>query len=910
MDKSLFRYIWRHSRRDQLIIFAVVLASLPFYFASLDLPRRIVNEAIQGKAFEGGRETVRFLDLGLAPPSWLGGARIQFFEGFDVSRMGLLFGLSGLFLFYVLINGGFKFWINLAKGALGERMLRRMRFELFSYVLRFAPDTLRTVRSSEAATIIKDEVEPIGGFIGDAFVLPLFLGTQAATALIFILVQSVWLGLLAAAMVGVQFTVIPRLRRELLRLGKQRQLASRRLAGRVGEVVDGMEAVHVHDAHRWERAEIGDRLFHLFDLRYKIYRRKFMVKFLNNLLAQVTPFLFYAIGGYFALTGRLDIGQLVAVIGAYRELPPPLKELIDWDQQRLDVQVKYDQVVQYFAAEKLLPDGEPATDDADGPLEGPLKAEGLMIADPHGGTLVEGAAIELPLPARVGLLSEGAPTAGLFARVLAGRSRDYGGTVAFGERHLADLPPGLIGQRFAYAGVEPVLFPGSLRDNLVYGLRRRPPDLTPEQRKAEARRIMEAMRTGNPVESVEGPWIDCARAGASDLDDLDRLLIEALHRIGLGEDLYRFGLAGRVDPARDPDLPPRLIEARLRLRERLAAQNMADLVEPFDPARFNRQATVAENLLFGVPTSRALLGRDLAEHPAFRGALDAADLTRDLVRMGERIAETMTEIFRGLPQGHPLFEQFSFLGADELPDYEALLTRRRSTARRMARREDETRLLALPLAYIEPRHRLGLLDDAMRERLVAGRDTVRAALEKGGDPGVAFYEPDDVNGAAPVRDNLLFGRVNQTAANAQARVMEMVSAVVDELDLRVAVERVGLDHQVGPAGRLLSAPQRACVNLVRCIVKRPDVFVVDGGLAPLGEARARAVLKILLDGFAERTLFVTLANERDAEGFDALIRFGGGGATVDIVHDQAGTEPAVEVVEERKVAKVASRVAS
>ena len=28
----------------------------------------------------------------------------------------------------------------------------------------------------------------------------------------------------------------------------------------------------------------------------------------------------------------------------------------------------------------------------------------------------------------------------------------------------------------------------------------------------------------------------------------------------------------------------------------------------------------------------------------------------------------MTEIFRGLPPGHPLFEQFSFIGADELPD--------------------------------------------------------------------------------------------------------------------------------------------------------------------------------------------------------------------------------------------------
>ena len=319
MDRSLFRYIWRHSKRDQIIICSVVLLSLPFYFASLDLPRRIVNEAIQGRAFEGGQAATRFLTVSVPWPSWLGGeGKLLLFEGIEVDRLGLLFGLSGLFLFFVLINGAFKYWINVAKGALGERMLRRMRFELFSLVLRFTPEALQHVKASETATIIKDEVEPIGGFIGDAFILPAFLGTQAATALIFILVQNVWLGLLAAGVVGIQFVVIPRMRRELLRLGRQRQLASRRLAGRIAETVDGSEAIDVHNAGSWERAEIGHRLYELFDIRFRIYRRKFMVKFLNNLLAQMTPFLFYAIGGYFALQGTLDIGQLVAVIAAYR----------------------------------------------------------------------------------------------------------------------------------------------------------------------------------------------------------------------------------------------------------------------------------------------------------------------------------------------------------------------------------------------------------------------------------------------------------------------------------------------------------------------------------------------------------------------------------------------------------------
>src|SRR5688500_5436774 len=199
-------------------------------------------------------------------PSWLGCSSFMFFEVFPVDHLQMLMGLSTLFLLLVLVNGAFKYWINVSKGALGERMLRRMRFELFALVLRFTPEALRHVKASETATIIKDEVEPIGGFIGDAFILPAFLGTQAATALIFIIIQNVWLGLLAGGIVGVQFLIIPRLRRELLRLGKQRQLASRRLAGRIGEVVDGIEVVHVHQSASWERAEIGHRLFELFDI--------------------------------------------------------------------------------------------------------------------------------------------------------------------------------------------------------------------------------------------------------------------------------------------------------------------------------------------------------------------------------------------------------------------------------------------------------------------------------------------------------------------------------------------------------------------------------------------------------------------------------------------------------------------
>ena len=112
MDRNIFRYILRHSARSQLLILAMTVASFPFLYATLELPKLIINDALSGDDFH------RVL-------------------GFEFNQVGYLFLLCGLFLILVLINGGFKYVINVYEGIVGERMLRRLRYELFSRVLRF-----------------------------------------------------------------------------------------------------------------------------------------------------------------------------------------------------------------------------------------------------------------------------------------------------------------------------------------------------------------------------------------------------------------------------------------------------------------------------------------------------------------------------------------------------------------------------------------------------------------------------------------------------------------------------------------------------------------------------------------------------------------------------------------------------
>ena len=52
MEQNLFKYIWSHSKRQQIWILIVVALSMPTYFLAFDIPKLIVNGPIQGKGFE------------------------------------------------------------------------------------------------------------------------------------------------------------------------------------------------------------------------------------------------------------------------------------------------------------------------------------------------------------------------------------------------------------------------------------------------------------------------------------------------------------------------------------------------------------------------------------------------------------------------------------------------------------------------------------------------------------------------------------------------------------------------------------------------------------------------------------------------------------------------------------------
>lgn len=854
MEKSIFRYIIKHSLRHQIIITLLSVSSFPFLYAFYEVPKTIVNQGIQGKKVEYPYDLFGIVSL----------TQVQF-----------LYVLCGVLLALIVINQAFKYWMNIYQRKTGERMLRRLRYDLYSRVLRFPLPTFKRMSQGEVIPMITAEVEPLGGYVGDAVALPIFQGGQLLTILFFLLIQNWVMALAATALYPLQLYLIPKLQRNVNQLGKQRVKLVRKVSERISESMQGVQEIHTHDTAKLELADFSTRLGAIYWIRAKIYDQKFMIKFLNNSIQQLGPLFFYSIGGYLVIKGSLDLGTLLAAIAAHKDLAAPWKELLNYYQMKEDARIKYEQVVSQFEPvgmrdeALLLSEPEQITS-----LDGDLRVSGLGLSDEQGNLLLDNLAYSSPVASHVAIVGPSGSGKEDFTLLLSRLLDPTRGSISIAGREMAQLPEAVTGRRMAYVGPNAYIFNGTIGDNLYYSLKHRP--LTPatyegEAAKQRARELAELHASGNLDLDPAADWIDYAAAGVSDAKGLRAEALRALRLVEMEDDVYLLGLRGTIDPKKRPEIAEAILKARADLRARLSDPALAALIEPFDRDKYNTNATMAENLLFGTPVGDAFNFDRLAENTYVQAVLEKTGLTADMLRIGHQVAETMVELFADLPPTHEFFQQFSFISAEELPDVKALLQRVDKEKLSEARPEDRLRLLSLPFKLIEARHRLGLVDADMRARLLEARRVFAAELPEALKKAIEFFDVDRYNANANLQDNILFGKVAYGQAQAQEGVGRLIAQVIEEAGLRDAITGVGLAYECGIAGARLTNQQRQKLGLARAVLKRPDILILSEATAVLdGPVQAR-VQKALREEFNGRGLIWALHRPSLSEGFDRVL---------------------------------------
>lgn len=301
MPATILGFVLRSSGRHQAAL--AVLSVLVFLLsaAPLELQRRVINVLVDRGAFE----TVL----------WLAAAYVG----------------------VVLSEQSLKLCLNVYRGWVAEDSVRRLR----SLVGEYADRATRDVSGEEAGveiSMVLEEAEPIGGFTGVSLSEPLLQGGVLTSVIIYMLYLDWRMALLGLAFFLPQVVFVPLLQRAINRRAQSRILVKRGISG---GLVSRISRRGAGSDSRIGWGWTQDPIERVFTLNMGIYRIKFTMNLLMNMMHHLAVGSALCFGGWQVLQGRIEVGTVVAVVAGLGKLNDPWGDIVNWARELAVVGVKY-----------------------------------------------------------------------------------------------------------------------------------------------------------------------------------------------------------------------------------------------------------------------------------------------------------------------------------------------------------------------------------------------------------------------------------------------------------------------------------------------------------------------------------------------------------------------------------------
>ena len=812
MEKSLFKFIWKYSKRDQIILLLLTLLTFPILYISLELPKRIINDAIDSTS-----ETVDVL-------------------GFTLSQVHFLWFLCVCFFFIVVLTGVFKMRLNTMKGVLSERLLRRFRFQMLTRIHRFPRPYFRRTSQGELVSMVTSEAEPMGSLMGEMVAQPVLLTGQMFTILVFLFAQSFWFGLASIAVIPLQAWIIPKLQHKINLLNKDRTHEIRKLAGDIGETAAGVSDIRINGGLRYRLALLSSRLGTLYDIRFEIFQKKFFMKFLNNFLNQLTPLFFYSVGGYLVIKGQITVGALVAALAAYKDLSSPWKELLAYYNTTQDMALRWDVITERFEPKTLVDDrlfeGSP---DEDIRLKGDIKIANVTVRDERGQIVLENINLSIPEGARVGIKTNNETAARAFADLLTREVIPQYGSITIAGHNINSLHQETLANCIGYAHSDPNILSGTMGENLLLPFKHEPvlADELPSHIKNYRRK---AEQSGNSTDPFDADWIDPGVAGLESSEEIREWWFQLVEAMGIAEFMVRRALRSTHEASSSPVLADAIVKVRPEIKKRLEEAGLLDVIEIYHPDKFNSVSLLASNLLYALP-ARPLTQQTLSEIKNFVPILRAEGIEDELAELSTSLVEGLITTFGDDGTDHPLFQRLN-MPKELYKRLSSIAIKRRDISDDELPLADYALLLTVPFAFSA--EQIGpAFTDSFKERVL----TIR---KKSADHMVeslnGLFEPIDPQryySVMTLLGNAIFGRISNMAGARRKHIEDVVLEVLQEHGLwRLAAQSV-YDLETTPGGDNLPAVFRERLAFSRAGIKKPDILILSNALAS-HDVKARA----------------------------------------------------------------------
>lgn len=296
LPKTIAGYIWRTTRRDQILLSLLAIIVFLLNTAPLELQRRIVNDAFKN----GDLRSIMLLSLAYA-------------------------GLA-------LVEGAVKLLLNVYCAWVSENTSRSLRKAIYRLLSSVPRGRKNDSHEGVEISMIIDEVDDIGGFVGISVSQPVLqVGILISVVGYMVFLQPL-MAFLTVIIVLPQLIFVPLMQGAINRRAKSRIQTLRSVSSSIVADHAGVPpSVDEQDA----------RIQRVFAFNMGIFKLKFSMNFLMNLGHHICIAAVFALGGWFAVNGSIQVGTIVAFVSGVAKANDPWGETVNWYREMMMVSVKY-----------------------------------------------------------------------------------------------------------------------------------------------------------------------------------------------------------------------------------------------------------------------------------------------------------------------------------------------------------------------------------------------------------------------------------------------------------------------------------------------------------------------------------------------------------------------------------------
>lgn len=222
-----------------------------------------------------------------------------------------------------------KLALNVYRGWVAETTVRRLR-ELVCPV-SWAEHEVSSEGAGVEIAMVLEEAEPIGGFTGISISEPLLQGGILVSVVGYMLALQPWLAVIGLAFFLPQTVFVPLLQNAINNRARSRILVKREVSGVIAD----------RPLAKTSASWLLGQVRRIFTLNMGIFRLKYSMNLLMNLMHHLSVASALCAGGWMVLEDHLEVGTVVAVVVGLGKLNDPWGDLVNWWREFSVVDVKY-----------------------------------------------------------------------------------------------------------------------------------------------------------------------------------------------------------------------------------------------------------------------------------------------------------------------------------------------------------------------------------------------------------------------------------------------------------------------------------------------------------------------------------------------------------------------------------------